>query len=215
MGIIYSILGVIVLIIILALFIPLKIKMNFNVKTDDKGKFEKTGVKNEVKIYLFGFLLIKTIDQKSKEKAGQKKSHSSSKIKAVIDDGFKMAEDITTYEKINSLLASRKDFNKLTSQIKFSEFSLSLGYNLQEPILNAYMMAFLNAVINMYFSKNIDKIKIEKTTYNTYLSERILDLSYFGIIHFKLANTIIVIVKILINLRKVAKRKNGKTTTSH
>ena len=65
----------------------------------------------------------------------------------------------------------------------------------------------------MYIAKNIEKFNLEKTNYNTYTSNEILNLQIDSIINLKLVNTIIIILKIIFKLRKVEK-KNGRTTSN-
>ena len=75
-------------------------------------------------------------------------------------------------------------------------------------------MAFLNSVINMYLAKNINRFNIDRTKYSTYISNKVYDIDFYSIINLNLVNTIIVIIKLIIKLKKVVK-KNGKQTTSN
>ena len=128
--------------------------------------------------------------------------------KNVIDGISKLAENIITYEKRNSLIIDKKDLRKLLKSISFNEFYLILGFNFKEPILNSYIIAVINSFINIYLAQNIDKFKMENTAYKTYISNKIIDFHFFSIINFKLVNNIIIIFKIILKLRKVV-NKNG------
>ena len=117
------------------------------------------------------------------------------------------------YKKFDEALLNKKDLKKVNNAISFKSIYINIGVNLKNYIVNAYIIAFLNAVINMYIAKNIEKFNLEKTSYNTYTSNEILNLQIDSIINLKLVNTIIIILKIIFKLRKVEK-KNGRTTSN-
>ena len=96
----------------------------------------------------------------------------------------------------------------MLKSISFNEFYLILGFNLKEPIINSYLIAIINSLINIYLVQNIDKFKMENVAYKTYISNKIIDFNFFSIINFKLVNNIIIIFKIIKKLRKVV-NKNG------
>ncbi|MDD3304086.1 MAG: hypothetical protein PHP54_04135 [Clostridia bacterium] len=214
MNLLYIILGSIILLILLVLFIPVKIDIKFSMKSKNKDENEDIKVSNYVKIYLLRFIRVKKIDMKQKEKADKEAKNNSNTTKKILDTSVKVIEGIMSYEKQDSALFNKQDFVKLRKNIFYSKFYLNIGYNLSDSILNAYAMATLNAIINLYLAKNIDKFNIDRTKYSTYISNKIYDVDFYSIINLKLANTIIVIIKSIIKLKKVVK-KDGKQTTSN
>lgn len=210
MSYLYIILGIFVLIVISILFIPLKVEIKFSLKT----KNENLKLSNYIKIYILRFIRVKKFNIKQKEDTGQEPNSTSKISRQIIDNSVNVIKNIITYEKQDTALLDKKDFSKIKKNISYSKFYLNIGYNLQDPILNAYAMAFFNTVINMYLSKNINKFNIERTKYSTCISDKIYDIDFYSIINLNLVNTIIVIIKVIIRLKKVVK-KNGKQTTSN
>lgn len=206
MSILYFILVTIILIILLVLVVPLKIKVNLNIKTNNENSKETLKMENKIEIYILRFIKIKTIDLKQKDKTNIKNKEKEST--KVVDDVSKLADNVITYEKRKYLVINKKDLKKLMRSITFNEFYLIFGFNFKEPIINAYVIAIINSLINIYLAQNLDKFKIEDTAYKTYISNKIIDFNFFSIINFKLVNNIIIIFKIIIKLRKVV-NKNG------
>lgn len=213
MTLLYIILTIVILLIILVLIIPLKVKVDISIKNTTE---EDLNTKNKIEIYILKFIKIKTIDVKQKDKIGENEYNQNIKLKEeknVLSDISKTASNFINYEKRNSLLISKDEIIKLKESMTFEEFFLIFGFNLKDPIINAYVISILNSIINIYISKNVDKFTLENTAYKTYISNKIIDLRFYSIINFKLVNTIIIILKIIIKLRKVV-NKNGKTTSN-
>lgn len=214
MSYLYIILGIILLIIILILFIPLKVEIKFSLKTKNQNNKENLKLSNYIKIYILRFIRVKKFNIKQKENTGKEVSGDSKVLKQIIDNSVNVIENLIGYEKQDSVLLSKKDIGKLKKNASYSKFYLNIGYNFKDPLVNAYMMAFLNSVINMYLSKNINRFNIDRTKYSTYISNKVYDIDFYSIINLNLVNTIIVIIKLIIKLKKVVK-KNGKQTTSN
>lgn len=214
MSYLYIILGIIVLIIILILFIPLKVEIKFSLKTKNQNNKENLKLSNYIKIYILRFIRVKKFNIKQKENTGKEASGDSKVLKQIIDNSVGVMESIISYEKQDTALLSKKDFSKIKKNTSYSKFYLNIGYNFKDTLVNAYMMAFLNSVINMYLSKNINRFNIDRTKYSTYISNKVYDIDFYSIINLNLVNTIIVIIKLIIKLKKVVK-KNGKQTTSN
>lgn len=216
MTLLYIILTIVILLIILVLIIPLKVKVDISIKNTKNTTEEDLNTKNKIEIYILKFIKIKTIDVKQKDKIGENEYNQNIKLKKeknVLSDISKIASNFINYEKRNSLLISKDEIIKLKESMTFEEFFLIFGFNLKDPIINAYVISILNSIINIYISKNVDKFTLENTAYKTYISNKIIDLRFYSIINFKLVNTIIIILKIIIKLRKVV-NKNGKTTSN-
>lgn len=214
MSYLYIILGIILLIIILILFIPLKVEIKFSLKTKNQNNNENLKLSNYIKIYILRFMRVKKFNIKQKENTGKEASGDSKVLKQIIDNSVNVIENLIGYEKKDSVLLSKKDIGKLKKNASYSKFYLNIGYNFKDPLVNAYMMAFLNSVINMYLAKNINRFNIDRTKYSTYISNKVYDIDFYSIINLNLVNTIIVIIKLIIKLKKVVK-KNGKQTTSN
>ena len=214
MSYLYIILGIILLIIILILFIPLKVEIKFSLKTKNQNNNENLKLSNYIKIYILRFIRVKKFNIKQKENTGKEASDNSKVLKQIIDNSVNVIENLIGYEKQDSVLLSKKDIGKLKKNASYSKFYLNIGYNFKDPLVNAYMMAFLNSVINMYLAKNINRFNIDRTKYSTYISNKVYDIDFYSIINLNLVNTIIVIIKLIIKLKKVV-NKNGKQTTSN
>lgn len=210
MNLLYIIIVIIALIIILILFIPLKVEMKFSLKTKD----ENLKLSNYIKIYILRFIRVKKINIKQNDNNGKEASGNLKITKQIIDNSVDVIKTMISYEKQDSVLLNKKDFTTIKNNFNYEKFYLNIGYNLKDPILNAYTMALTNTLINMYLSKNIDRFNIDRTKYSTYISNKIYDIDFYSIMNLKLANTIIVIIKLIIRLKKVVK-KNGKQTTSN
>ena len=214
MSYLYIILGIILLIIILILFIPLKVEIKFSLKTKNQNNNGNLKLSNYIKIYILRFIRVKKFNIKQKENTGKEASGDSKVLKQIIDNSVNVIENLIGYEKQDSVLLSKKDIGKLKKNASYSKFYLNIGYNFKDPLVNACMMAFLNSVINMYLAKNINRFNIDRTKYSTYISNKVYDIDFYSIINLNLVNTIIVIIKLIIKLKKVVK-KNGKQTTSN
>ena len=212
MILLYIILVAIIVIVALVLIIPVKVEISFNMQSknnQEKENQKSLKTKNEIKIYILRFIKIKTIYINDKDntnnRTNKKKSLEENSNKDVSSNIIKAVENYIKYEKKDSLYMSKENIAKLKKGLKFEEFYLSLGFNLKNYILNAYAIAILNALINMYFSKNADHFDLQKTQYKTYISNKVIDLRFYSIINFKLVNNIIIILKLVLKLRKGGK----------
>lgn len=195
-----------IFLILLILLIPLKIVYDINVnvnKEKEKKIDEKLKLNNTVIVYLIGVIPIKKIDLNKKENAG------NNKLEAFI----KLLKDYQNYEKKEEKLLPKKDLSKLRNSIYYQEMHLEIGVNVQDYLINAYINAFLNMVINLYISFQMNHFNIKKTEYITYISDCFIDLKAKGIIHIKVVNTMIILIKLILKLRKVA-NKNGRRTSN-
>lgn len=213
MTLLYVILGIIVIAVILVLAIPLKIKINFNMQSKNKNSEEDLEIVNKIEIYILRIIKVKTIEVKQKDKTNENIGKKNETSKNVIADIAKSLESYIKYEKKDSFLIGKEDIIKLKKGLKFEEFYLNLGFNLKEPISNAYILVLINTILNLYIAKNKTHFNLEKTKYTTYISNKIIDFKFYSIINFKLVNNIIIILKLIIKFSKGG-NKNGKTTSN-
>lgn len=217
MTLLYVILGIIVTAVILILVIPVKIKINFCLQTKSKNTEEDLKTANKIDIYILRIIKVKTIEikqnDKTNEKTNNKNNAKNESSKNVIADISKSLENYIKYEKKDSSLIGKEDLIKLKKGLKFEEFYLNLGFNLKEPILNAYILVLMNTILNLYIAKNANHFNLEKTKYQTHISNKIIDFKFYSIINFKLVNNIIIILKLIIKFSKGG-NKNGKTTSN-
>lgn len=207
----------IILFILFAFLIPIKIKLEY--KTEDESKqdlIDKITSKkirdNYIRVYLFYFIPMPKI--KLEVKKNIKLLQKKGVLKSILNTCYSLAMEFIGAQKINSALLSKKQLKRFNSSIYFKELYIKLGYNFQEVILNAYIMALLNSVFNIILSKNSKMFNLNKIKYDTYISSVIYNFEVYGIVKFNLANTIDIIIKAFIKIRKVEKL-NGKRNSSH
>ena len=73
-------------------------------------------------------------------------------------------------------------------------------------------MAILNYYINSYIAKNVDRFKLDKTKYNISASQNLLKIKFKSIVNLNLANTIYIILKLIVKYMKGG-NNNGKKTS--
>ena len=97
---------------------------------------------------------------------------------------------------------------RLIKKAKLDKFVLSLGFNLDDPIVNSYVNASLNTILCMYINHNQEKFNLNKLYYTTYISNtNLLILNFEGIINISLTDTIKEIAKVYFEKIK-NKKKN-------
>lgn len=183
-----------------------------------KYKSETVKEKHYLKIKILGFILIfkKDLNKNKKKNDDNKlyKNVSNDPLEMVINSVFNALDKAVTGEKINKVLLNSKDIKTIINSIYVKKVYLDLGINLLQPILNAYILTFINVVINMFIAKNIKKFNLQNTKYKTYISGEVYNIKIDSIIHLQLANIIYIIIKIIFKLRKVEK-KNVRYKTSN
>ena len=200
------------LILFLILIIPIRLEVKYEVNTDlNESNKEQLNTLNYVNIYILYFIKIKKLEMKNKQNSNLKEGSTSRKN--VFDMIYKFLLDFLNFKKIDNALLNYKDIKCINNNIFFEKIDLNIGINFKDVLYNAYIISFLNAIINMYFAKNSDKINFNKTNYITYISNKIFNIKVDSIIRVNLVNTIIVIIKIIIRFRKVV-NKDGRTTSN-
>ena len=164
---IYYIIGGIILFIIVViciiLLVPLKIKINYKIKTNfDKSKeAEDINISNYIDLYILRIIKIKRIKITQNQKSNSdSKIKSKSKTNIILDTIYKIALDLLNYKKFDEALLNKKDLAKINNALSFNSMYIDIGVNLKNYILNAYVISFLNTVINMYIAKNVEKFNL-------------------------------------------------------
>lgn len=196
----------IVIIIILTLimgvfFIPIRVKIDYAEKERKDLK-----ILNKIEIYIFYFIKIKTIELKNKKEIENKKG--SYKVDAI----FKLVSTYIEYSKKEKEIINTKDLKKIINSIYYEKINIDLGINLKDPIINAYLITAINILLNLFIIKKQNKMKIKNVSYATYISNNIFNLKLNCIIRFRVANTIITIIKIIVRLREVEKKYGEKSS---
>lgn len=196
----------IVIIVILTLiiglfFIPIRVKIDYVEKERKDLK-----VLNKIEIYIFYFLKIKTVKLKNKKEIENKKG--SYKIDAI----YKLVSTYIEYSNKEKEIINTKDLKKLINSIYYEKLNIDVGINLKDPIINAYLITIINILLNLFIIKNQSKIKLKNLDYSTYISNNIFNLKLNCIIRFRVANTIITIIKVIVKLRKVEKKYGEKSS---
>lgn len=222
MPIICLIILIVILIYILLFVFPITIEIKDEILPTfnkiKKYKSETVKEKYYLKIKILGFILIfkKDLNKNKKKNEDNKlyKNVSNDPLEMVINSVFNALDKAVTGEKINKVLLNSKDIKTIINSIYVKKIYLDLGINLLQPILNAYILTFINVVINMFIAKNIKKFNLQNTKYKTYISGEVYNIKIDSIIHLQLANIIYIIIKIIFKLRKVEK-KNVRYKTSN
>lgn len=222
MPIICLIILILILIYILLFVFPITIEIKDEILPTfnkiKKYKSETVKEKYYLKIKILGFILIfkKDLNKNKKKNEDNKlyKNVSNDPLEMVINSVFNALDKAVTGEKINKVLLNSKDIKTIINSIYVKKIYLDLGINLLQPILNAYILTFINVVINMFIAKNIKKFNLQNTKYKTYISGEVYNIKIDSIIHLQLANIIYIIIKIIFKLRKVEK-KNVRYKTSN
>lgn len=103
-----------------------------------------------------------------------------------------------------------KSIKELLSKVEIEKLDFSFNINVDDYILNAYIVTFVNSVVAIMISKNIKKINTENLSYIITSNEKKIKLNLKCIMYGKLANIIFVLRKILYYAFKLKKRGNDK-----
>ena len=191
----------IVIFIVAVICIPLKVKIDY---TEEEKK--RLDIKNKIEIYILGFVKIKTIHLNQEDKIKKKGQYQ-------VNATYQLLSNYLGFLKQEELYVEKNNLKKIFHSIFYENLDISIGFNLQEPILNAYLMALINTVLNIFFAINASNINLKNINYITYVSNDFFHLQVKGIIKFRIVNNIITIIKIVKRIREV-KKKNGKTTSN-
>lgn len=197
----------IIFLIILILVIPIKITIDYEYYSKDYD-VNNEDVKREFRIYILRFIKVKTIKKVKKEKSKNKKNKDNNVVYNILSV-YKKYKQISKDE--NSI--GNNELDKLKKNIKFQKIDLDVGYNTKNLILNSYLMAYLNYLINSYIAKNSDNFNLKNIKYNTYISKNLFKIRFKSIVNLNFVNTIYIILKLIIKNMKGGKN-NGKKASN-
>ena len=200
---------IVILLIFLIVLIPLKISIDYEYYSKDYNKSDEQ-LKREIKIYILRFFKIKTIKKRKKEENNKNKNKNKKNNKSIYNI-------ISIYKKIREIIGNEKtvgdnSIDLIKQNIKYEKIELNIEYNTKNYILNSYIMAILNYYINSYIAKNVDRFKLGKTKYNISASQNLLKIKFKSIVNLNLANTIYIILKLIVKYMKGG-NNNGKKTS--
>lgn len=199
-----------ILLVFFILVIIVPIRVNINYETGENLK-----VKNYILIKILYFIPIYKFNIYKKEETKNKNSNSSSQK---IDRIYNVLMELIGYSKYKKKIINKKDINKVLNSMYFEKLDLQIGINLNEYIVNSYIMSGLNMLLCMYINKNIKNFNFNNIFYSAYISKDMYELKVNSIVRIKLVNNIYILIKVLINLLKL-KFMKGKVkknvATSH
>jgi len=190
---------IIIILIILSIVFPIRIKIHYN-----ESEKKELKIVNKIEIYIFKIIKVKSIEIKSKNKIEKKKSNY--KVNAI----YKLINNYVEYIKKEKKIMSKKEFSKIFKSIYYEKMDFDIGINLNNPIINAYIIALSNIFINMFIIKNEKRINLTNMNYSTYISNNIFNLRINAIIRVKLVNIIVVIAKIVMRVMKIKRKEKNK-----
>lgn len=166
----------------------MKIKIVYK-EANESSKLIK--MRNHISIYLFGIRL-KKIEINKKIHGSKNNNNSNTNV------GYMLIKQV-----IKSL--NNKDKSSIISKIlktfKIKKLDMDLGINLNDPIYNAYVIAFINAIVPLVLaSKNTD---LNNIRYTTFISNKTIFLNINCVISISLLKNIINILKVVLVIIKI------------
>ena len=155
-----------------------------------------------IDLYIFKYMKIKRIKFNEDELKEIK-----SKAKKVADDEV---ENYIRGIEFTDVKLFLKNIKELFDKVKFEKLEFKFNINLNDYILNSYIVTFLNTIIAMLISRNIKKINTGNVGYIITSNEKEIKLNLKCIMYDKIANIIFVLIKIIYYAFKLKKRGNGK-----
>lgn len=223
----YFLIGIII-IVVLILIIPIRVKLKYNIKHRKKSdnnnilddiisQNDSYTNENYMIVYILYFipvLKIRLDKKKNSKKSARKKSENKLRKKIIADDVIttilNFLKSIINYEKTNKFYFNTKDAKSLAKHLKYKKLDINFEINFFEPIINSYVIAFLNSIINIYIAKNINQFNLNKTTYTTYISNEIYSLRLNMIMSVSIIMILPIIIKALIKYFILKKKINNK-----
>jgi len=145
----YIFLAVIALILLIVI-IPIKVVIDYEFYSKDYN-VNNENIKKEFKIYILRFIKEKNFKKIKKKKSKNNKPKDNKAIYNII----------TVYKKYKDVTEDETLIDKLKRSMKFKKINLEVGFNTKNYILNSYIMAYLNYLINSYVAKNSDNFNLK------------------------------------------------------
>lgn len=178
------------------LFAPNSLSIKLNIRADNY--FTKitplVNMDNALKVKLLNIVTVY-----KKELFGKKKENKNKKKNNPFNDNKFVDRTI----------------RELFKKVNFDKFSLSLGFNFDDPIANSYINASVNTILCMYINHNQQKFNLKNLYYQTYISENLLFLNFESIIKITLVDTIKVVVKEYFNDKKKKNKDNKENNQNN
>ena len=142
-------------------------------------------------------------------------------LKEVQEKAVKVSDDVVEsylkdieYTDVRIFL---RNISLFLAKVKFEKIDFKFNINVDDYILNSYIVTFLNTVVAMLISKNITRINTKNLGYIITSNEKEIKLNLKCIMYDKIANIIVVLIKIVYYAFKLKKRgneKDGKRTSN-
>ncbi len=208
------ILLIILFILFIIFFIPIRVNIDFfsysDGSLDQNIKIKRITDSNTLVKILYFIPIFKT-NKKTKNKNGTiDKNNKDDKILNLL---FAFIMELIGYSKVTKAVIKKENLKKLNEKIFFEKFSLAIGTNLDNAIMNAYINTGINSLVSMYIGFNLDRINMKNTTFNIYVSKNVYEIKFSGILRFKLVDTIYELFKIFyryLKIKIIDKLKNKK-----
>lgn len=196
----------------LIFIIPIKIVVDYEYYSKDYD-INDEDVKREFKIYILRFIRVKKIIKKKDENNNKNININNKKNTKILYNLYHVYKKYHEIQEKHKEM-SRSNFKRLKENIYIKKIYLDLGFNTKNIIYNSYIMSMLNSYISSFIAKNIEIFNLKETVYRTYISRNLLKIKIHGIVNLKLANTIVIVTKFILENMKGGKY-NGKETTSN
>jgi len=178
----------------------LKIKIHYVEKNDNANNIE---LNNHIALYLFGIKIKKiSLDKKIPNKAQKKDNKVINTIFTIIRQILRSLERQDIVNIIGDILKS----------IKVKRLDLKLGINLENILLNVYSIALINAILPIVLRLNNKNLDLKHIKYETYISQKVIDLHIDSIIHVSIVKNIVSIIKIIFLVMKGGIKNGNKTS---
>ena len=178
----------------------MKIKIHYVEKNDNANNIE---LNNHIALYLFGIKIKKiSLDKKIPNKAQKKDNKVINTIFTIIRQILRSLERQDIVNIIGDILKS----------IKVKRLDLKLGINLENILLNVYSIALINAILPIVLRLNNKNLDLKHIKYETYISQKVIDLHIDSIIHVSIVKNIVSIIKIIFLVMKGGIKNGNKTS---
>lgn len=155
-----------------------------------------------IDIHIFRYIRLRQY-KLNKDEFDQAKNKTDNLVKSEAKDYFKNFEAADTKILIGSAI-------ELLQRMHYERINFHLNVNLNDYILNSYVIAFLNATVATLISKNIDKINTNNLNYLITSNENKTNLKLKCIMLGRTTNIIFVLIKVIKFAFEVKKRGNEK-----
>ena len=191
---------IVIIFVILILLVPIRIKTQYG-----ESERENLKIQNKVKIYILYFLKIKTINLKDKKKIENQKGYY--KENAI----YKLLDMYINYYKMQKQLIKKEEITNLLKKIYYEKMYIEFKINLQNPIVNAYIITFINVIINIFIMISQERMDLKNVHYSTSVSDNIFNLHVDSVIRVRLISIIPLIAQIGVRIIKLKKSKKSKS----